>query len=275
MSGSKIITFEEFNTSHSNIMLIGGCFDILHQEHINFITLAKNYKPKTHLITLLESDEFIITKKLRYPQNSQENRAKNLQNTGLIDDIIMLSEVCSHEKYCQMLDKIRPKYIGITHPDEKYSNKQLIARQINAEVATLNHVNPAISTTLLIQKMAQNPQFFRGEIQGIVTCGRGQARQLGAPTFNMKLPEISIPTGVYLCNAKLNGRSWKAICYFDAENRPEVLEVHILGEVFQNSPQEISVNLLEFMRGKIAFSSPEDLKRQISHDLLLAQAKSF
>src|SRR5690606_3739180 len=56
------------------IILVGGCFDVLHEGHIKFLESAK--KNADILILLLESDENISKRKgINRPVNIQKNRA--------------------------------------------------------------------------------------------------------------------------------------------------------------------------------------------------------
>ena len=54
---------------HSKIVLVGGCFDLLHYGHIEFLKNAK--KQGEYLIVALEPDEAIVNYKKRQPIHNQ------------------------------------------------------------------------------------------------------------------------------------------------------------------------------------------------------------
>ncbi len=59
---------------NSKIVLVGGCFDVLHYGHLEFLHEAK--KQGKYLIVALEPDETIIKYKKRKPIHNQLQRAK-------------------------------------------------------------------------------------------------------------------------------------------------------------------------------------------------------
>ena len=69
---SQIATYLK-TTHHTGIVLVGGCFDVLHFGHISFLNAAR--LAGKHLYVLLESDEFMIKKKKKKPVHTQEERA--------------------------------------------------------------------------------------------------------------------------------------------------------------------------------------------------------
>ena len=75
-SEEKIITPKKIATINSikePIVLVGGCFDILHFGHLMFLKNAK--EEGKVLVVLLESDEFIKKFKHREPVHKQNERA--------------------------------------------------------------------------------------------------------------------------------------------------------------------------------------------------------
>lgn len=101
------------------IMIVGGCFDILHPGHIDFLQKAK--KLCDILVVLLEPDEKVKwLKGENRPVNKEEQRKNNLQQlfvyTGkkedlitkkpLIDKIIVLPFIKTQEEYKNEVEKI-------------------------------------------------------------------------------------------------------------------------------------------------------------------------
>ena len=100
------------------IVLVGGCFDILHLGHITFLEEAK--KLGKTLVILLESDETI--KRLKgenRPINRQTDRAEMLTKLKTVDYVVMLPELKNNQDYIDLIKKINPKIIAISGGDEK------------------------------------------------------------------------------------------------------------------------------------------------------------
>ncbi len=107
-------------------------------------------------------------------------------------------------------------------------------------------------------------------IHGKIVKGKGQARELNCPTINIKADDARIKEGLHLCNAYIGDLRHNAICYHDL-SRPDIIEVHILNKnIDAENISDLKIEILNFMRGKIAFTSLDDVKIQIQKDLKTA-----
>jgi FAD synthetase len=153
----KIITTREIielskklNGEKKKIVLVGGCFDILHAGHIEFLTAAK--KSGDVLFVLLESDENI--KKLKganRPLNSQRDRAKILENLEMIDYVVALPPLGSNKEYDELVSSLKPAIIAVTKGDPGLTHKKRQANLIGAEIAEVAEQVINQSTTKLIK----------------------------------------------------------------------------------------------------------------------------
>lgn len=137
--------------SDNKIVLTGGCFDILHNAHIEFLVNAK--KKGDFLVLLLESDENI--KKLKgknRPVNNFEKRAENLEALGFIDLIVKLSPKVSDSYYFNLTKLIAPDIIAITKNDPQISNKKEQAELSGGKVEVVMDRDENHSSTKLIEK---------------------------------------------------------------------------------------------------------------------------
>src|SRR5579872_1192323 len=88
----------QLHRKNKRIVLVGGCFDLLHIGHITFLEDAK--KQGDLLIVLLESDETITALKgNKRPINSQKIRAKILTALSAVDFVILLEPHMKNEDY--------------------------------------------------------------------------------------------------------------------------------------------------------------------------------
>lgn len=131
------------------IVLAGGCFDILHIGHIEFLKAAK--KSGDALILLLESDSAI--KKLkgkRRPINKQENRAKVLSAIEYVDFVVTLDKPLKTEDYQNLVTEIKPDIIAVTAGDPSLENKKSQAKSVGGKIKIVLKQIPEHSTTKLL-----------------------------------------------------------------------------------------------------------------------------
>ena len=100
------------------VVLVGGCFDILHYGHISFLKKAK--KLGNYLVVALESDE--NTMKLKGPGrpiHNQNQRKKMLESLRFVNKVIALPPMKSDSDYEKLVRKVNPDIIAITQGDTK------------------------------------------------------------------------------------------------------------------------------------------------------------
>jgi cytidyltransferase-like protein len=165
------------------VMIIGGCFDVLHPGHLDF--LSKTKKLCDYLIVLLEPDEKVkLMKGNSRPINNEKIRIKNLENTGFADEVILLPMLQTNEDYEKFIKKtIAPLLhcsiaknnkipsnetmkqcnnvfsFGITKNDrntKKNENIRRLGKKMNIEVIEVNELLPNHSTTKLLKFQIPN-----------------------------------------------------------------------------------------------------------------------
>lgn len=144
----------------------------------------------------------------------------------------------------------------------------------------------AISTSwireLLLAGDIQKANSFLGRayyVRGIVEKGEARGRTLGFPTANIR-PVIDFypRIGVYACRAFGTFGERKAVMnvgrnktFVEGDHHPIKLEVHLLDYAGDLYGQEIRVELYEYLRDEMKFSSIDQLKNQIQADIVQAQ----
>ena len=136
-NNSKIVSLSKIlsklkNLRDKKIVLVGGCFDIFHYGHLQFLKKARAYGD--FLIVALESDEFIKKKKKREPIHNQKQRAKILSAFSFVDLIVLLPYFSKEESYFDLVKKVRPKIIAVTKGDPKIENKKKQALIVSAKI---------------------------------------------------------------------------------------------------------------------------------------------
>lgn len=133
------------------IVLVGGCFDIVHIGHIRFLTQAK--KRGDHLFILLESDQTV--KKLKgkdHPIHNQKTRAEVLAAFYVTDSIVLLPPLTTNQEYDELAKSLKPAIIATTKGDPGRAHKIRQARGIGARVVDvitrLPHASSKLSQVL-------------------------------------------------------------------------------------------------------------------------------
>lgn len=137
--------------SSEKIVLVGGCFDILHVGHIRFLKKAKALGDK--LIVLLESDKRISQMKGEgRPINSQKIRAEVLSSLKYVDEVISLPSNMNNNRFDLLVKKIKPDFIATTKGDSNIEYKKRAAKLVNAKVIIVTPRVGEYSTSKLISK---------------------------------------------------------------------------------------------------------------------------
>lgn len=124
--------FKELVNDHS-LVLVGGCFDILHPGHIAFLTEAK--KLGDILLVLLESDQAVAKRKgERRPINKSSIRTKNLLQQTPTNIVITLPFPFEDKDYDNLVTQIKPAIIATTKGDPYINHKLRQAQIIDAEL---------------------------------------------------------------------------------------------------------------------------------------------
>lgn len=110
-----------------------------------------------------------------------------------------------------------------------------------------------------------------------VVRGAGRGKGMGTPTINLAPKALSSigKQGIYAVWAIIDGDRLPGVMHagerpvFDDE--PSV-EVHLLENVPETTPAEVTVEVVEYLRPVADFDSIEELQAQIRRDILLARA---
>lgn len=124
---------KEIRDKNKSIVLVGGCFDILHIGHVKFLESAKNLGDI--LFVLLENDQNV--KKLKgvnRPINSQTERAQVLEALKFVDYIILLPNMKNDNDYDKLISRLKPVIIATIESDLLIKHKNRQAKIVGGKV---------------------------------------------------------------------------------------------------------------------------------------------
>lgn len=134
--------------NNQKVVLVGGCFDIVHYGHIEFLKKAK--AAGDYLIVALEPDERIKQKK-RTPVHNQQERAEILASISCVDKVVMLPVLKGFDDYNQLVQNINPNVIAVTKDDPQLRNKQKQANNVGAEIIVVTPRLEQFATSFIVK----------------------------------------------------------------------------------------------------------------------------
>jgi len=117
------------------------------------------------------------------------------------------------------------------------------------------------------------------QIDGKVIHGAGRGHNIGIPTANLQpvVDYVLPPAGVYASFVYYHGRKYKAITNFGTRptfgDNDYAIEIHILNFPDQDIYGEnLSLEIIEFIRSEMTFKSIKELLQQIRKDILYTES---
>lgn len=129
------------------LVLVGGCFDIIHYGHLMYLKNAKGLGDV--LVVALENDSFIREHKGRAPFHTQKQRAEMLLNLRTVDFVVLLPTMGSDEKYQALVEHIQPQVIAVTAGDALIHKKRTYAKMVGARLAIVNKIISGLSSSTI------------------------------------------------------------------------------------------------------------------------------
>lgn len=143
-----VMNDKEKNCKIKNIVLVGGCFDILHFGHISFLQQAKKYG--NYLMVLLESDEHVQQLKgAGRPIHTQQQRKYMLESLSCVDEVFLLPSMHADEQYSKLIAKIKPTSIACSEGDPMIQKKKMQADMVGANIIVIPHVKSPSTSNLV------------------------------------------------------------------------------------------------------------------------------
>lgn len=150
------------------------------------------------------------------------------------------------------------------------------AVKLNGEVVSSTVIRQALAEGDMAKVRRMVGRDF--SLHGRVVTGAGRGTGMGIPTANLDIdPEHAIPLdGVYATRAYIDGRSYHSMTNIGRNptfgNSERVVEVYIIDYSGDLYGREVSIDIVERLRGEERFGSAEELKKQIAEDVKKGKA---
>ena len=141
-----------YQSNSQDIVLVGGCFDVLHYGHVTFLKEAKALGK--NLVIALENDAAIVDSKNRKVFHTQQQRAEILDSLSVVDEVLLLPALTTYEEYLGLVESVAPNFIAYTEGDPYGSNKDQQAQHIGAKAVAFPF-EKGFSTTDLLERYRQ------------------------------------------------------------------------------------------------------------------------
>ncbi|WP_299156570.1 bifunctional riboflavin kinase/FAD synthetase [uncultured Tenacibaculum sp.] len=290
----------DFNPTQKSIVTI-GTFDGVHIGHQKIIQElideAKSSNKKSVLLTFFPHPRMVLQKDASIKLiNTIDERAKHLENLGL--DYLIIHPFSKEFSRLTALDFVRDilvnqlntskLIIGYDHHFGKnregnieqlteysylydFTVEEILAQDIDEVSVSSTKIRKALASGEL--KTANKYLGYLFSITGVVVNGKQLGGKIGFPTANIDISETYklIPkTGVYIVKAEINKTT--VFGMMNIGNRPTVngeyqtIEVHFFDfneDLYHN---ELTIELLYFLRDEQKFDSVNDLIIQLKKD---------
>lgn len=154
-TGEAIKISKNLKNNGKIIILVGGCFDILHLGHIKFLENAK--KLGDILFVILESDESVLVLKGKdRPINNQMERAQLLSSLSMVGYVVPLPYMKIDKDYDKLITQIKPDFIATTQDDPNISHKERQAKLVGGKVKIVTERIKSKSTTKLAKLISKD-----------------------------------------------------------------------------------------------------------------------
>ena len=141
---------QELHHTGKHIVLATGFFDLLHEEHLNFLRRAR--ASGDVLIVAVESDARAQALKGQgRPVETQTLRCQHILDTNLADYVVTLGDDFNNfEAYDSLMATIKPEFYAVSSHTSHQKSKQFLVEKYGGKLVVVHDFNPAISTTKII-----------------------------------------------------------------------------------------------------------------------------
>lgn len=144
---------QNLHNDNKKVVLVGGCFDLLHEGHIELLEKARQQGDV--LIVLLESDLSIqLLKGRSRPLHTQAQRAHMLSSLRSVDYVILLPEKMTNQDYDTVVKQLQPAIIATTKGSDATEHIERQAKD-NGAIVYFAPMLQGLSTSRILEVIAK------------------------------------------------------------------------------------------------------------------------
>lgn len=289
---------------HGAVISIGN-FDGLHLGHERILQYMKQLREtapgaKLAVVTFEPHPLTVLRPNLAPPRLTPYPVKQRLIEAAGVDELVVLPpthdvlDLTAEQFWAILKDQVRPSHIveGSSFNFGKGRGGTIDRlREWAAQSDVQLHVIDAVKVPLLdLQVVEVNSSLIRWlisygrvrdaaiclgrpyELQGAVIRGYGRGKQIGIPTANLDCKDQLVPDdGVYAGRCRIGSHTYGAgvsigtMPTFGADNQRQV-EAHLIGFDSDLYDQVIDVELIDWIRDQVKFSSIDQLKTKLAAD---------
>lgn len=154
-SNDIVSLVDAWREQHEAIVLATGVFDILHPEHIRFLTKAKAVGDR--LIVGLETDERVrAIKGPHRPIHAAVLRLEQIEALKVVDASFLLPAQFDAQKDWELLmQQVHPDIYAVSSHTSWLDNKLQVCNKFGVDLKIVHQFNPDSSTSQLEEKLRQ------------------------------------------------------------------------------------------------------------------------
>ena len=304
----KIHIYKNFNIKnhHLNSIILIGNFDGLHLGHQKLFKDAlrykKKYKIKIGVVTFDPIPKMFFNKDIKNYRISNFNQKLTYFEKFKVDFIInkkfdnKFSKInCYHFVRNFLYKKLKSKFLFVSNNFRFGYKREGNVNLLKDSQKKFNYVlvkpkplikNKKVVSSSLIRNFLENGNLKTANkllsrnwsIEGKVEKGRMLGRKIGFPTCNIDIKNYVIAKpGVYSVNIRIPKvkKKFKGIAnlgFRPTFNQKKILlEVNLFNFSGNLYNKKLSVDFIKFIRGEKKFKNINQLKRQISKDIIIAK----
>src|SRR4030042_5956692 len=131
----------------AKVVLVGGCFDMLHYGHIHFLKKARALG--NYLVVALESDKNIKRLKgKKRPIHDQNQRREMLESLHFVDQVRVLADKSNDKDDEKLVKIVNPQLIAVTSGDPIIEKKRKQAEEVGASLIEIPRIKVASKTQI-------------------------------------------------------------------------------------------------------------------------------
>jgi rfaE bifunctional protein nucleotidyltransferase chain/domain len=166
LTDKKIVSYEKaeklarkLRKSKKRIVMVTGCFDILHTGHLIFLNDAKKYGDI--LVVALGNDKVVRKLKGRgRPIISEKLRSRMLAGLELVDYVVICREklIDWNIDHSRLVEILKPDIYVVPMTDKKLAKKRTMVERAGGKLIACrrlppNHIKGGISSTQIEEKL--------------------------------------------------------------------------------------------------------------------------